>query len=160
MAPQKPLAPTLPRCPFHASAVRGAVAGVGSSPPPATAAARDAPGEGYDARHAAFLGEADSDDGFETHREAHGPPSEALDAANAAFLGEADSDVGFEARRHAHPEEGDHRLDDASNAAFLGEADSDDAFVARREVHPEEGDHGPLDPADSGFHGESGEQGA
>ncbi len=138
------------------------------------------------ARHAAFLGEADSNDGHEVYREAYGAPQPALDAKNAAFLGEADSDDAFEARKieegdkhealdakHAaflgeadsndafevqRAQEGDkHEPLDATNAAFLGEADSDDAFEVDFELHPEKHRHPIEDTTPSGFHGERGE---
>ena len=102
-------------------------------------------------QYAAFLGEADSNDGHDTNRETHGPPEASLDAGNAAYLGEADSNDGFEVRRHA---EGDmHESMDGQNAAFLGEADSDDGFEARRAA---EGDgHESLDARNAAFLGEA-----
>ncbi|KAL6248603.1 hypothetical protein RBB50_004858 [Rhinocladiella similis] len=112
----------------------------------------------YDeAKNAAFLGEADSDDGFEAGRLERGDTFEAVDPAiarNAAYLGEADSNDPFEARR---AEEGDAYpgLDPsaAKNAAFLGEADSNDGFEARR---AEEGDRQEaLDATNAAFLGEA-----
>jgi len=104
-----------------------------------------------DNQHAAFLGEADSNDGHDAYRDSHGPPQPALEADNAAFLGEADSDDGFEVRRHL---EGDkHESLDGRNAAFLGEADSDDGFEARRAA---EGDtHESMDARNAAFLGEA-----
>lgn len=138
-------------------------------------------------QHAAFLGEADSNDGHEVYREAHGPPQPALDAGNAAYLGEADSDDGFEARRAVEGDrqaaldaqnaaflgeadsddgfearraaEGDrHEAMDATNAAFLGEADSDDAHEADFDINPEKHRHNIEDTKSSGLHGQQGEQ--
>jgi len=108
-----------------------------------------------DARHAAFLGEADSNDGHEIHQHAYGAPLVALDARHAAFLGEADSDDGFEARKVAEGER--QEALDARHAAFLGEADSDDAFEAHVEVYPDKHTHRIDDTTPSGFHGERGE---
>jgi len=153
--------------------------------PPTTATAGETADDDA-VRHAAFLGEADSNDGHEAYREAHGVREPALDATLAAFLGEADSDDAFEARKieegdrhealdakHAaflgeadsddafearKAEEGDkHESMDATNAAFLGEADSDDGFEADVEVHPERHRHAIEDTTPSGFHGERGE---
>jgi hypothetical protein len=109
--------------------------------------------EPFDAKHAAFLGEADSNDGFEAAYEINPPKLESLDAANSAFLGEADSDDGFEAHRTINPPTVEAL--DATASAFLGEADSDDGFEGHRVVNPM--DHGPIDPSTSAFHGESGE---
>ena len=102
-------------------------------------------------QHAAYLGEADSNDGHDVNREVDGPFQEALDAGNAAFLGEADSNDGFEVRRHV---EGDaHEAMDAQHAAYLGEADSDDGFEARRAA---EGDkHEAMDGTNAAFLGEA-----
>jgi hypothetical protein len=107
------------------------------------------------ARHAAFLGEADSDDAHEAHRDAYGAPDPSLDASNSAFLGEADSNDGFEVQRDAEGQPLDPV--DATHSAFLGEADSDDGFEGRRAVYPEEGDHGIEDASFSGDHGQAGE---
>merc|ERR1712230_343658 len=108
-----------------------------SSSSPGINESRQVPNPFEEAKYAAFLGEADSDDGFEVGKLERGDTQELVDpviALNAAFLGEADSDDGFEAQR---AEEGDrHEAMDATNAAFLGEADSDDGFEADFEVHP------------------------
>lgn len=123
------------------------------APPPQVPASEDPDSDS--ARHAAFLGEADSNDAHEAHRDAYGAPPPSLDARNSAYLGEADSDDGFEVQRDA---EG-RPLDpvDATHSAFLGEADSDDGFEGRRAAHPEEGDHGIEDASYSGSHGQAGE---
>ncbi|KAK6365484.1 uncharacterized protein PV06_10591 [Exophiala oligosperma] len=154
---------------IHSSLLRpvaAAPAGTSSSntinvPPPSASAvdqSRQVSSDPYDeAKNAAFLGEADSDDGFEAGRLERGDTDEAVDPAiarNAAFLGEADSNDGFEARR---AEEGDTYpgIDPsaARNAAFLGEADSDDGFEARR---AEEGDsHEAMDATNAAFLGEA-----
>ncbi|KAK4944619.1 hypothetical protein LTR10_016053 [Elasticomyces elasticus] len=139
-----------------------------------------------EARNAAFLGEADSNDGHDVYRDTYGPPPTALDAKYAAFLGEADSDDGFETRKleegHIHEpldaryaaflgeagsddgfearkvEEGDkHEALDAKYAAFLGEADSDDGFEADIAANPAKYDHKIQDTSESGFHAEGGE---
>ncbi len=108
-----------------------------------------------DNKHAAFLGEADSDDGFESWKDAHGPPPGPIDAQNAAFLGEADSDDGFESQKDIHGQ----KLDpvDASQAAFLGEADSDEGFESDVEINPDKYRHHIEDPSSSGEHGQPGE---
>ena len=106
-------------------------------------------------RNAAYLGEADSDDGFEAWKSAHGKPPESVDAANAAYLGEADSDDGFEVHKDIHGQKIDPI--DASQAAFLGEADSDDSFEADVEIHPEKYRHKIEDASSSGEHGQPGE---
>lgn len=86
------------------------------------------------ARYAAFLGEADSNDGHEANRDAIGKPHEAMDGNNAAFLGEADSNDAWEVSEDI---EGREQVAlDAKNAAFLGESDGDDAFEADFEVNP------------------------
>jgi len=108
-----------------------------------------------DARHAAFLGEADSNDGHETWRDAYAPPDPALDAANSAFLGEADSDDAFEAQKDIHGVKLESL--DANQSAFLGEADSDDGFEADIEIHPEKHRHEIEDASVSGLHGQAGE---
>lgn len=108
-----------------------------------------------ESKHAAFLGEADSDDGFESWRDAHGPPPGPIDAQNAAFLGEADSDDGFESHKDIHG----HQMDpvDASQAAFLGEADSDEGFESDVEINPDKYRHHIEDASSSGEHGQPGE---
>lgn len=108
-----------------------------------------------DGRHSAYLGEADSDDGFESYREAHGKPPEPIDGTNAAFLGEADSDDGFESHKDVHGEK--FEPVDATQAAFLGEADSDDGFESDKELHPEKYRHNIEDASTSGEHGQPGE---
>ena len=171
--------------PSVATSMPSSGGGIPSQAPPSAAAPRQAD-DSNDSKHAAFLGEADSNEGHDVVREAYGKPLPALDANNAAFLGEADSDDGFEAQRAT---EGDkHEALDSTNAAFLGEADSDDAFEARRaaegdkheamdgtnaaflgeadsddgfevdkDIHPEKHDHRIQDTSSSGFHGERGE---
>lgn len=123
------------------------------TPPPAS----PLPAEevAYETKHAAFLGEADSNDGHEAFKDAYGAPLPALDAKNAAFLGEADSDDAFEAQKAADG----HKYDpvDASQSAYLGEADSDDGFEASVEVYPEDHRHKIEDTSGSGLHGQSGE---
>lgn len=123
------------------------------APPPQVPASEDPDSDS--ARHAAFLGEADSNDAHEAHRDAYGPPPPSLDASNSAYLGEADSDDAFEVRRDA---EG-RPLEpvDATHSAFLGEADGDDGFEGRRAAYPEEGDHRIEDASYSGSHGQAGE---
>jgi hypothetical protein len=121
-----------------------------SSTPPGQAPPPAAPE--YDTKHAAFLGEADSNDAFEANQEINPSRQEALDATHAAFLGEADSDDGFESHREAH---GRVEAVDASESAFLGEADGDDGFESHKILNPT--DHGPLDPRSSAFHGQPGE---
>lgn len=139
-----------------------------------------------DAKNAAFLGEADSNDGHDLYRDIHGAPHPALDPSHASFLGEADSDDGFEARKieegEIHEpldtryaaflgeadsddgfearkvEEGEKQEAlDAKYAAFLGEADSDDGFEADVEINPDKHDHKILDTTESDFHAEGGE---
>ncbi|KAI1608288.1 hypothetical protein EDD36DRAFT_109491 [Exophiala viscosa] len=138
------------------------------------------------AKNAAFLGEADSNDGHDVYREMYGAPQPPLDAKYAAFLGEADSDDGFETRRSEEGdkhepldpryaaflgeadsddgfearkvEEGDrHERLDAKYAAYLGEADSDDGFEGDVESNPAKYDHKTQDTSESGFHVERGE---
>ena len=134
-----------------------------------------------------FLGEADSDDGFEAdvevnpeaHRHKfndvnasglHGQagegdepiewerkPHEAVDASQSAYLGEADSDDAHEADREVNPEKYRHHIEDTTNAAYLGEADSDDAHEVDREAYPDKYRHRIDDANVSGVHGESGE---
>jgi hypothetical protein len=108
-----------------------------------------------DVKHAAYLGEADSNDGFEAWKDAHGPPPPDLDASNSAYLGEADSDDGFESYKDIHGE----KLEalDASQSAYLGEADSDDGFESDVEIHPEKHRHNIEDASSSGEHGQPGE---
>ena len=96
-----------------------------------------------DFKHAAFLGEADSNDGHESFRDAYAKPHEALDATNSAYLGEGDSNDSFEIQQDI---EGRKTVPlDAKNAAFLGEADSDDAFEMDLEANPEAHRH-QIDP--------------
>jgi hypothetical protein len=131
---------------------------VTSSPSHATPFASQVPPSGtpptqaeLSADYAAFLGEADSNDGHDIHRATYGPPDPALNAENAAFLGEADSDDGFEIRRYV---EGDkHEAMDSQNAAFLGEADSDDGFEAGRAVRGDT--HEAMDGTNAAFLGEA-----
>lgn len=184
-----------PRRPIYLSASRAAPTLASSTPSsnhpgisqsPTSAIAPDQSEQEADSRKAAFLGEADSNDGHEVFQQAYGAPAPALDAKNSAFLGEADSDDGFEALKAEEgdrqapmdasraaflgeadsndafeaqkAEEGDrHEPMDATNAAFLGEADSDDGFEADIELYPEKHRHKIGDMADSGFHGERGE---
>ncbi|KIX92426.1 uncharacterized protein Z520_11901 [Fonsecaea multimorphosa CBS 102226] len=140
-----------------------------------------------DNTHAAFLGEADSNEGHDAVREAHGAPPPPLEADNSAFLGEADSDDHFEVRKTIEGDntppleannaaflgeadsddgfearraaEGDKRESlDAKNAAFLGEADSDDAHEADFDINPDKHRHKIEDTSVSGLHGQQGEQ--
>jgi hypothetical protein len=111
--------------------------------------------EDNDNRHSAYLGEADSDDGFEAWKDAHGKEPDPLDAGNSAFLGEADSDDGFEIHKDVHGEKIDAL--DASQSAFLGEADSDDGFESDVEINPEKYKHHIEDASSSGEHGQPGE---
>lgn len=181
---------------FQLSAVQLKPTTVTSSPSQSTPFASQVPSSGIvtpqesfpdNNQHAAFLGEADSNDGHEVFRDAHGPPQPALDAGNAAYLGEADSDDGFEAQRAVEGEqqaaldaqnaaflgeadsddgfearraaEGDrHEAMDGTNAAFLGEADSDDAHEADFDINPERHRHNIEDTKSSGLHGQQGEQ--
>jgi hypothetical protein len=90
-------------------------------------------------KHAAFLGEADSNDGHDAFRDAYAKRHEAMDGSNSAYLGEADSNDNYEIQRdivgrRAVPL-------DAKNAAFLGEADSDDAFELDVLKNPEAHEH-------------------
>lgn len=153
---------------------------------PAPASALPAEDAANETKHAAFLGEADSNDGHEAFKDAYGAPTPALDAQNSAFLGEADSNDGHEAFKDAYgaptpaldaqnsaflgeadsddafeaqrAAEGDKREPlDASNSAYLGEADSDDGFESDIEIHPEDHRHKIEDTSDSGIHGQSGE---
>lgn len=119
-----------------------------TSPLPAEEAA-------YETKHAAFLGEADSNDGHEALKDAYGEPLPALDAQNSAFLGEADSDDAFEAQKAADGDK--YEPLDASQSAYLGEADSDDGFESNVEVYPEDHRHKIEDTSSSGLHGQSGE---
>jgi hypothetical protein len=107
----------------------------------------------YDTKHAAFLGEADSNDAFEVTQEINPSRQEALDPTHAAYLGEADSNDGFESHRDAY---GRVEALDSSESAYLGEADRDDGFESQKLLNPT--DHGPLDPSSSAFHGQPGEQ--
>lgn len=112
-------------------------------------------GQGDEAQHAAYLGEADSNDGFEAWKDSHGDPPPSVDATNSAYLGEADSDDGFVAHRDAHGEKLEAM--DASQAAYLGEADSDDGFEADMEINPDKHRHRIEDASVSGEHGQPGE---
>ncbi|EXJ83984.1 hypothetical protein A1O3_04651 [Capronia epimyces CBS 606.96] len=187
---------TLPRRHLHLSAANSAPSVANSTPgsggqvfhqPPPASAVPGQTDDLNDSKHAAFLGEADSNDGLEAYRDSYGAPPPALDAKNAAFLGEADSDDAFEAQRAVEGDrhepldpknaaflgeadsddafeatkavEGDkHEPLNAHNAAFLGEADSDDAFEADVELHPEKHRHKIEDTSPSGLHGQGGEQ--
>ena len=111
------------------------------------------PQEPFDTRHAAFMGEADSNDGFEANYVVNPPTLESLDASASAFLGESDSDDHFEGERVVRPPK--EEALDASAAAFLGEADSNDAFEGEDAVNPRHPE--PIDPSTSAFHGERGE---
>lgn len=150
------------RSPFHITSIRTAVTPItpAGSTPAQTIATPNAPDRSQenDTKHAAYLGEADSNDGFETFKDTHGDPPPSLDATQAAYLGEADSDNAFEADIEINPEKHDHKLSDTSQAAFLGEADSDDAFEADVEINPEKHEHKIQDPSASGLHGQTGEQ--
>jgi len=90
--------------------------------------ASDSPAEDH-VKHAAYLGEADSNDGHEAYRDAYGVPPPPLDANNSAYLGEADSDDGFEGRRVAHPEEGEHHIEDASTSGLHGQSGEGDGPI-------------------------------
>ncbi|KAK5442689.1 hypothetical protein LTS15_010896 [Exophiala xenobiotica] len=128
-----------------------------SSSSPASSESRNVSSHLDEARYAAFLGEADSDDAFELGKLERGDTQEPIDplvVRYAAFLGEADSDDNFQALRVGV---GDTfvALDPSAvrNAAFLGEADSDDGFEARR---AEEGDrHEAIDATNAAFLGEA-----
>ncbi|EXJ79485.1 hypothetical protein A1O1_08749, partial [Capronia coronata CBS 617.96] len=150
----------LPRRRLHLSAARLAPSVANIAPgsggqifnrPPPSSAASSRTEDLNDSKYAAFLGEADSNDGHEAYRDSYGPPAPALDAQNAAFLGETDSNDALEVQKAA---EGDKREPlDAKNAAFLGEADSDDALEAIKAV---EGDkHESLDAQNAAFLGEA-----
>lgn len=157
-----------------------------SPPPPGTVPSPAAVDPNEDTKHAAFLGEADSDDAFNASHIINPPQHEALDGTNSAFLGEADSDDGYEAHSHINPKpqealdgtnsaflgeadsndgyEADSHINpkpqealDASQSAFLGEGDSDDGFEGERLKNPIGSDHNVEDPGLSGFHGETGE---
>jgi hypothetical protein len=139
---------------YRAAGAASPATGPGQTPstaPPGQTASPAAPE--YDAKHAAFLGEADSNDAFEATQEINPSRQEALDATHAAYLGEADSDDGFESHRDAH---GRLEAVDSSESAYLGEADRDDGFDSQQILNPT--DHGPLDPSPSAFHGQPGEQ--
>jgi len=108
-----------------------------------------------DAKHAAFLGEADSNDGHDAFRDAHAKRHEAMDGSNSAFLGEGDSNDGDEIQRDI-----DGRPLpplDAKRASFLGEADSDDAFDMDVIENPEAHEHqvGPEEAKNAAFLGEA-----
>lgn len=113
------------------------------------------PAHEEDHKHAAYLGEADSDDGFETWKDTHGKDHESMDGSNAAFLGEADSDDGFESHKDVHGQKVESV--DASQSAFLGEGDSDDGFESDVEINPDKYRHKIDDAAVSGEHGQPGE---
>lgn len=106
-------------------------------------------------KHAAFLGEADSNDGHDVFRDAYAKRHEAMDGSNSAYLGEADSDDNYEIQRDIDGQ----KLDplDAKNAAFLGEADSDDAFELDVIENPEAHEHkvDPEEAKNAAFLGES-----
>ena len=106
-------------------------------------------------KHAAFLGEADSNDGHETFRDAYAKRHEAMDGSNSAYLGEGDSNDAYEIQRDIDGQ----KLDplDAKNAAFLGEADSDDAFELDVIENPEAHEHrvDPEEAKNAAFLGES-----
>ena len=182
---------TTTRRAFHPSATRGRPTVATSSPSQSTPLSSQVPQPPQtkvfaDSQYAAFLGEADSNDGHDAYRDSHGPLLPALEAENSAFLGEADSNDAFEVRRHLEGDkhesvdsqyaaflgeadsddgfearraaEGDtHESMDASNAAFLGEADSDDAHEADFDINPERHRHIIEDATPSGFHGQHGE---
>ena len=101
-------------------------------------------------RHAAFLGEADSDDGFEAHVEAY-PEAHRHNLAdvNTSGLhgqaGEGDEPI----EREKTPHEPLHE----SHSAYLGEADSNSVDSADREQNPEKYRHRIDDAASSGIHG-------
>ncbi len=128
-----------------------------SSSSPGINESRQVPNPFEEAKYAAFLGEADSDDGFEVGKLERGDTQELVDpviALNAAFLGEADSDENLQALR-VEAGESFVALDPSAvrNAAFLGEADSDDGFEAQR---AEEGDrHEAMDATNAAFLGEA-----
>jgi len=137
-------------------ALNGTPASPGSDQRPSSIPSAETPPPAapeYDTKHAAFLGEADSNDAFEANQEINPSRQEALDATNAAYLGEADSDDGFEIHREVH---GRIEAVDASESAYLGEADRDDGFESQKILNPT--DHGPLDPSSSAFHAQPGEQ--
>jgi len=138
-----------------ASLSTGAVQNPSSTPPSPGQAPPSVVVVEFDTKHAAFLGEADSNDAFEAAHEINPPVLVALDATHAAFLGEADSDDGFVTHREAH---GSVEALDPSESAYLGEADRDDGFEIRQILNPT--DHGPLDPTLSAFHGQPGEHDA
>jgi hypothetical protein len=131
---------------------------IGSSIPTSTPSASSTTSPSFPTedttKHAAYLGEADSNDGHEAYRDSHGAPPPSLDATQSAYLGEADSDDGFEVHRDAH---GTVESVDASQAAYLGEADSDDGFESDVEIHPEKHRHRIDDASSSGSHGQPGE---
>ncbi len=90
-------------------------------------------------KHAAFLGEADSNDGHDAFRDAHAKRHEAMDGSNSAYLGEADSNDSYEIQQDIDGQK--YVPLDAKNAAFLGEADSDDAFELDVIENPEAHEH-------------------
>ena len=142
--------------PFHASSSSSQPQNpVAASMAQSTAPSGNNNDDDHDSKHAAFLGEADSDDGFETWKDAHGAPPGPVDAQNAAYLGEADSDDGFESHKDVHG----HEVDpvDASQAAYLGEADGDEGFESDVEINPDKYRHRIEDASSSGDHGQPGE---
>ena len=143
---------TLPfQRPFHSTHLRRATAVPSNSHNPVS----QNMSQSDDNRHSAFLGEADSNDGFEAYKDAHGEPHPPIDGTNAAYLGEADSDDGFEAHKEIHGQS--LEAVDASQSAYLGEADSDDGFESDVEINPEKYRHRIEDASISGLHGQSGE---
>lgn len=106
-------------------------------------------------KHAAFLGEADSNDGHDIFRDVYAKRHEAMDGSNSAYLGEADSDDNYEIQRDIEGQRFEPL--DAKNAAFLGEADSDDAFELDVIENPEAHEHqvDPEEVKNAAFLGES-----
>lgn len=106
-------------------------------------------------KHAAFLGEADSNDANEAFRDAYAKRREAMDGSNSAYLGEGDSNDGFEIQRDI---DGRRLVPlDAKSAAYLGEADSDDAFELDVIENPEAHTHrvDPEEAKNAAFLGEA-----
>ena len=131
----------------------------GRSPPvdsiPITTSTSQIQSDSDDAKHAAFLGEADSNDGHDAFRDAHARKHEAMDGSNSAFLGEGDSNDGDEIQKDI-----DGRplpSLDAKRASFLGEADSDDAFDMDVIENPEAHEHqiGSEEAKNAAFLGEA-----
>jgi len=135
-----------------ASAVRNPMIGsMSTSAPPSSQNQQDID----EMKYAAFLGEADSNDGHESFRDAHAKRHEAMDCNNSAYLGEGDSNDSYEIQRDI---DGQRLVPlDAKNAAFLGEADSDDAFELDVIENPEAHEHqvGPEEAKNAAFLGES-----